>query len=77
MNRQTATHAIPSRLTPAARKPSLGLWKVTSQVQSTSYSHKWAGDAIDSSDAKARALDSARRAWPGFCFVVRSVVQVA
>ncbi|MFG6440534.1 hypothetical protein [Roseateles sp. LKC17W] len=53
------------------------LWMVEASVQRTGYCHKWSGQAANSEDAKAQAMESARRAWPGFSFVVRSVVQVA
>lgn len=77
MNQQMATQTTPSRLTPGKGLSPLGLWKVEASVQRTGYEHRWSGDASNSEDAKAQALDSARRAWPGFSFVIRSVVQVA
>ena len=76
MDPQATTKTIPSRLT-LQSETSYGLWRVEMGVQRTTYCHHWSGDAADSAHAKTQALDSARRAWPGFSFVVRSVVQVA
>jgi len=77
LKQELPTQNTPSRLTPGKGLSPLGPWKVEASVQRTSYAHRWSGDAANSEDAKAQALDSARRAWPGFSFVIRSVVQVA
>lgn len=69
------TQPTPSPLTVNySRRP---LWRVESQVQRTDFTHRWAGEATDSGDARRKALDCARRDWPGFSFAVRAVVQVA
>lgn len=70
------TQTIPCRLTQPAGS-SIGLWKVECQVLRTGYTHNWGGNAVDSEDAKARALMAARLEWPGFSLCIRSILQVA
>lgn len=77
MDQHATTKNIPSRLTlqseTSYRAPQ---WMVQSQVQGTVYGHRWAGTAGNASEASRKALDAARRAWPGFSIVIRSVVEV-
>lgn len=77
MEQQQRTETIPSRLTlqseTSYRAPR---WMVQSQVQSTVYGHRWSGTAGNATEASRKALEAARRAWPGFSIVIRSVVEV-
>lgn len=77
MEQQAITRGTPSGLTlqseTSYRSPQ---WIVQSQVQSTIYGHRWAGSASNATEASRKALEAARRAWPGFSIVIRSVVEV-
>ena len=76
---RTTSNTVFSELAPAPA-PSGGNgphWLVTIKVQRTSWGFRWNGLAADAEEATAKAMDAARRAWPGFSIVVRSVVEVA
>lgn len=52
------------------------MWEVRCQVLRTVYGHNWRGYAPTSKAATDRAVEDARRHWPGFSFCIRSVTQV-
>ncbi len=52
------------------------LFHVSIQLQRLGIVHEWRGWATDSQQARARASEAARNAWPGYAQCVRSVVQV-
>lgn len=68
------THQPHFRVTEGKASPPL--WTVSIKVQRTDYTHRWSGQASSSSDASSKALDAARRAWPGFALTICSVVEV-
>ncbi|MDN3921522.1 hypothetical protein [Roseateles violae] len=72
---QQSTAQGPQRLTGT---PALGArWEVKVQAQGTAYVDTWTIEAKTTDQASRQAVELARRAWPGFGLVVRSVVQVA